>query len=169
MEKCFVAYGRTRRATLGCSSYRSRGLVSRHWTVRAADCRGVQSTARRHMPELLGPYERACAPVGEDDLAPQILSQFRPPPLSHGCTQAVWLGANGPGTGPQFRLSTRGRVGSIRIDALVRPRSDLQGPTPMEWLSRWHKRRRTGRERRRLRHATMRRATWVSATPPSGN
>jgi len=48
------------------------------------------------MPELLGPYERVCALVGEDDLAPQILSQFRPPPLPHGCTQAVWLGADGP-------------------------------------------------------------------------
>ena len=48
------------------------------------------------MPELLGPYERVCALVGEYDLAPQILSQFRPPPLLHGCTQAVWLGADGP-------------------------------------------------------------------------
>jgi predicted choloylglycine hydrolase len=48
------------------------------------------------MPELLGPYERVCDLVGEDDLAPQILSQFRPPPLPHGCTQAVWLGADGP-------------------------------------------------------------------------
>ena len=52
---------------------------------------------QRHMPELLGQYERACATVGEDDqLAPQIVSQFRPPPLRHGCTQAVWLGADGP-------------------------------------------------------------------------
>jgi predicted choloylglycine hydrolase len=48
------------------------------------------------MPELLGSYERVCALVGEDDLAPQIISQFRPPPLLHGCTQAVWLGADGP-------------------------------------------------------------------------
>jgi predicted choloylglycine hydrolase len=51
---------------------------------------------RRHMPELLEPYEQACALVGEDVLAAQILSQFRPAPLRHGCTQAVWLGADGP-------------------------------------------------------------------------
>ena len=59
----------------------------------AAKCK---AQLQRHMPELLGPYERACALVGEDDLAPQILSQFRPPPLPHGCTQAVWLGTDGP-------------------------------------------------------------------------
>ena len=59
----------------------------------AAECR---AQLQRHMPELLGPYERVCALVGEDDLAPQILSQFRPPPLPHGCTQAVWLGTDGP-------------------------------------------------------------------------
>lgn len=47
------------------------------------------------MPELLGPYERVCALVGEDDLA-ALLSQFRAPPLLYGCTQAVWLGADGP-------------------------------------------------------------------------
>jgi len=59
----------------------------------AAECK---AQLQRHMPELLGPYERVCALVGEDDLAPQILSQFRPPPLPHGCTQAVWLGTDGP-------------------------------------------------------------------------
>ena len=59
----------------------------------AAECR---AELQRHMPELLGPYDRACALVGDDDLAPQMLSQFRPPPLPHGCTQAVWLGADGP-------------------------------------------------------------------------
>ena len=59
----------------------------------ASDCR---AQVQRHMPELLGPYERACAIMGDVELAPQIISQFRPPPLSHGCTQAVWLGADGP-------------------------------------------------------------------------
>src|SRR5690242_5552439 len=59
----------------------------------AAECR---AQLQRHMPELLAPYDRVCTLVGEDDLAPQMLSQFRPPPLMHGCTQAVWLGADGP-------------------------------------------------------------------------
>lgn len=51
---------------------------------------------RRHMPELIGLYEQACALVGDDPVAHQILSQYRPPPLLPGCTQAVWLGEEGP-------------------------------------------------------------------------
>ena len=101
MQKCFVAI---REDTPG-SAWRQRFVAGRAeaeaWyrgTGRgapptAAECR---AQLQRHMPELLGPYDRVCALVGEDDLAPQILSQFRPPPLPHGCTQAVWLGADGP-------------------------------------------------------------------------
>jgi predicted choloylglycine hydrolase len=48
------------------------------------------------MPELLDLYEQTCALVGPDPLAAEIISQFRPAPLPHGCTQAVWLGADGP-------------------------------------------------------------------------
>lgn len=59
----------------------------------AAEC---AAQLQRHMPELRDPWQRACSLVGDDELAPQILSQFRPPPLAHGCTQAVWLGADGP-------------------------------------------------------------------------
>jgi predicted choloylglycine hydrolase len=51
---------------------------------------------REHMPELLASYERACDLVGDDEVAHQILSQYRPPPLPCGCTQAVWLGDDGP-------------------------------------------------------------------------
>lgn len=54
------------------------------------------SEIRRHMPELLGLYENACELVGDDGLSAQIISQYRPPPLLHGCTQAVWLGVGGP-------------------------------------------------------------------------
>lgn len=70
--------------------YRGTGLAL---PPTAAECR---AQLRHHMPELLDLYERACALVGEDDLAPQILSQFKPPPSARGCTQAVWLGAEGP-------------------------------------------------------------------------
>jgi predicted choloylglycine hydrolase len=101
MQKCFVAI---REDTPG-SAWRERFVAGRAeaeaWYRGSG--RGAPPTAaecaaqlQRHMPELLGPYERACALVGEDDLAPQILSQFRPPPLPHGCTQAVWLGDGGP-------------------------------------------------------------------------
>jgi predicted choloylglycine hydrolase len=48
------------------------------------------------MPELVSHYDRACALVGDDDLAHCILSHYRPPPLVSGCSQVVWLGAGGP-------------------------------------------------------------------------
>ena len=68
-------------------------------TGRQAPPTAAECTAQltRHMPELLRPFEQACALVGADDeLAHRIISQYRPPPLAHGCTQAVWLGDDGP-------------------------------------------------------------------------
>lgn len=59
----------------------------------AAEC---AAQIRRHMPELLSLYERACDLAGDDGLSRQMISQYRAPPLLHGCTQAVWLGAGGP-------------------------------------------------------------------------
>jgi predicted choloylglycine hydrolase len=57
-----------------------------------AECRAA---LRQHMPELVPHYDRVCALAGEDDLAHCILSHYRPPPVIHGCTQAVWLGDGG--------------------------------------------------------------------------
>jgi predicted choloylglycine hydrolase len=51
---------------------------------------------RRHMPELVTRYDEACASVGDDGLAHCILSHYRPPPVVHGCSQAIWLGDGGP-------------------------------------------------------------------------
>ena len=101
MKKCFVAIreetpGNVWRARFVAGPaeaeawYRGTG---RGTPPTAAECR---TQLKRHMPELLDPYERVCALAGEDDLVPQIISQFRPPPLQHGCTQTVWLGADGP-------------------------------------------------------------------------
>jgi predicted choloylglycine hydrolase len=59
----------------------------------AADCRAA---LRRHMPELMPQYERACALVGDDELAHCVISHYRPLPPVGGCTQAVWLGSGGP-------------------------------------------------------------------------
>jgi predicted choloylglycine hydrolase len=59
----------------------------------SAECRAA---LREHMPELLPQYDRACALVGDDDRARQILSQYRPSPVFAGCSQAVWLGNDGP-------------------------------------------------------------------------
>jgi predicted choloylglycine hydrolase len=58
----------------------------------ATTCRNA---LRDHMPELLAHYDRACALVGDDALAHRILSHYRPPPIVHGCSQAVWLGNSG--------------------------------------------------------------------------
>jgi predicted choloylglycine hydrolase len=63
----------------------------------AAECR---SALRHHMPELMPHYDRVCALVGalvgDDDLAHRMLSHYRPPPITGGCSQAVWLGDDGP-------------------------------------------------------------------------
>lgn len=59
----------------------------------ARECRAALCD---HMPELLPHYDRACALVGDDDLAHRILSHYRPPPVAGGCSQAVWLGDGGP-------------------------------------------------------------------------
>jgi predicted choloylglycine hydrolase len=58
-----------------------------------AECRSALAI---HMPELLPHYDLACEMVGDDGLAHSILSQYRPPPLAAGCSQAVWLGGGGP-------------------------------------------------------------------------
>ena len=59
----------------------------------AAACRAALV---RHMPELVRLYDEACAMAGDDDLAHRILSHYRPPPVRHGCTHAIWLGDGGP-------------------------------------------------------------------------
>jgi predicted choloylglycine hydrolase len=59
----------------------------------AAECRGALAA---HMPELVPEYDRACALVGDDMTARQILSHFRPSPVFAGCSQAIWLGSGGP-------------------------------------------------------------------------
>jgi predicted choloylglycine hydrolase len=59
----------------------------------AAECRAA---LHDHMPELMPHYDRACALVGDDERAHQILSHYRPSPVIAGCSQAVWLGNGGP-------------------------------------------------------------------------
>jgi predicted choloylglycine hydrolase len=59
----------------------------------ARECR---TALLQYMPELVQHYDRVCALVGDDDFAHRILSQYRPPPTFHGCSQAVWLGSAGP-------------------------------------------------------------------------
>jgi predicted choloylglycine hydrolase len=58
--------------------------------------RQCRDALRQHMPELLPQYDRACGLIGDDELAHRILSHYRPAPVLHGCSQAVWLGIGGP-------------------------------------------------------------------------
>jgi predicted choloylglycine hydrolase len=70
--------------------YLGQGLAS---PPTVEDCRAALC---KFMPELMPHYERVCALVGDDDLAHRMLSHYRPPPEVFGCSQAVWLGVDGP-------------------------------------------------------------------------
>ena len=70
--------------------YRGDGLAD---PPSAVECRAA---LHHHMPELISQYERACAFVDDDDMACRILSHYRPAPVACGCSQAVWLGEDGP-------------------------------------------------------------------------
>ena len=59
----------------------------------ARECR---TALAQHMPELLPRYDHVCDMVGEDERAHQILSHYRPAPEMSGCSNAVWLGKDGP-------------------------------------------------------------------------
>jgi len=55
-----------------------------------------RAAIRRHMPELLGLYDEACGLIADDDLGRCIASHWRAGPVGGGCSQAVWLGPEGP-------------------------------------------------------------------------
>ncbi len=101
MQKRFVALREDRPGAAWLGRFRSGRGEAERWYL--GEGRGAPPTAnecraalRRHMPELLPPYEHACSLVGDDERAHEMLSHYRPPPLLFGCTQAVWLGAGGP-------------------------------------------------------------------------
>ena len=50
----------------------------------------------RHMPKLIPHYDRACALVGDNDIAHRIISHYRAPQTIAACSQALWLGREGP-------------------------------------------------------------------------
>ena len=101
MQKRFVALREDRPGQAWLARFNSGRAEAEHWYL--GDGRGPPSTSsecraalHRHMPELLTSYDHVCALVGDDELAHQMLSHYRPPPLLFGCTQAVWLGSDGP-------------------------------------------------------------------------
>lgn len=101
MQKRFVALREDQPGQDWLTRFNSGRDEAEHWYL--GDGRGPPSTSnecraalRRHMPELLTSYDHVCTLVGDDELAHQMLSHYRPPPLLFGCTQAVWLGSDGP-------------------------------------------------------------------------
>ena len=101
MQKRFVALREDRPGAAWLARFNSGRGEAERWYL--GEGRGSPPTSRecrvalrRHMPELLPSYDHVCALVGEDERARQMLSHYRPPTLLFGCTQAVWLGADGP-------------------------------------------------------------------------
>ncbi|MEO8922341.1 MAG: C45 family autoproteolytic acyltransferase/hydrolase [Caldimonas sp.] len=101
MQKRFVALREDRPGVAWLTRFNAGRDEALHWYLgegrdppaTADECRAA---LRRHMPELLSSYDHVCALVGDDERARQMLSHYRPPPLLFGCTQAVWLGSDGP-------------------------------------------------------------------------
>ncbi|MFD2342761.1 C45 family autoproteolytic acyltransferase/hydolase [Sinorhizobium terangae] len=104
MEKTFVSAREDRpgkdwlsRFTAGRAGveswYFGRAVTSRPAAPTVSECRAALA---QHMPELLPHYEHVCALVGDDELAHRMLSHYRPAPEGYGCSQAVWLGKEGP-------------------------------------------------------------------------
>src|SRR5262249_29461247 len=56
----------------------------------------IRAALTRHMPELMGIWERLCGLAGEDDIAHRFLGLYGRPRIIGRCSQAVWLGEGGP-------------------------------------------------------------------------
>jgi predicted choloylglycine hydrolase len=79
------------------------GLFSQYWPAYAkwwaregisgrptyAECRNA---IKRHMPEIVGLYDRLCELAGGGDRQSRFLSFYCPPQYLAGCSQAVWAG-----------------------------------------------------------------------------
>jgi predicted choloylglycine hydrolase len=71
----------------------------RAWLTRAgaeADPAAARRALRRHMPELVAPWERLVHLAGDDPLAAHFLSFWMPPRYLSACSQAVIADADGP-------------------------------------------------------------------------
>jgi predicted choloylglycine hydrolase len=77
------------------ASFREMWPAYRCWYLRdgdaarpsLAECRGA---LQRHMPELVGTWERLVALADGDELAARCLSLWCPPAFITGCSQAAW-------------------------------------------------------------------------------
>ncbi|PDT82561.1 C45 family autoproteolytic acyltransferase/hydolase [Sinorhizobium sp. BJ1] len=101
MYKTFVAAREDRPGEAWLSRFVAGRAEAESWyfgqavasTPSAKECRAA---LQQHMPELLPHYDHACTLVGADEVAHRVLSHYRPAPERFGCSQAVWLGEEGP-------------------------------------------------------------------------
>ncbi|MGY2048689.1 C45 family autoproteolytic acyltransferase/hydolase [Methylobacterium sp. JK268] len=122
MEKTFTAAREDRPGRAWLARFRDGREEAARWYLgdgardlpTAAECRAA---LRRHMPELLPRYDEACAMVGDDDLAHRILSHYRPAAQAQGCSQAVWLGQDGPALVRNYDFPLAVITGRIEMSA----------------------------------------------------
>ncbi|MDF1794116.1 MAG: C45 family autoproteolytic acyltransferase/hydrolase, partial [Thalassobaculaceae bacterium] len=100
MLKTFVACREDRPGQDWRARFQTGRPETESWYRRGADLLPSPSACRQAiaaaMPELLAPYDHVCGLLGDDPQAHRMLSQYRPAVEAHGCSQAVWLGADGP-------------------------------------------------------------------------
>lgn len=90
----------------------------REWYTTAGDGRRPSAAEARtalagHMPELAPVYDTICARFDADDLARAFLSGWNPPPFITSCSQAVWLGDDGPALARNYDFALSSTQGLI--------------------------------------------------------
>ncbi|WP_288585109.1 C45 family autoproteolytic acyltransferase/hydolase [uncultured Methylobacterium sp.] len=100
MHKTFTAHREDRPGAAWLARFRAGWDEAARWYLGDAaaplPAEACRAALFRHMPELVPHYDAACGLVGDDDLAHSILSHYRPAAHRQGCSQAVWLGEDGP-------------------------------------------------------------------------
>ncbi len=101
MYKTFVAAQEDQPGEAWLSRFTAGRAEAESWyfgqaVVSAPSAKECRAALQEHMPELIPHYEHVCALVGDDELAHRMLSHYRPAPEGYGCSQAVWLGEEGP-------------------------------------------------------------------------
>lgn len=122
MEKTFTAHREDRPGPAWLARFRDGRDEAARWYLgegapdrpNAAECRAALA---RHMPELVPHYDDLCGMVGDDDLAHRILSHYRPAPHRQGCSQAVWLGDEGPALIRNYDYPLTSITGRIELTA----------------------------------------------------
>lgn len=135
MQKTFTAAREDRPGPAWLARFRDGRDEAAKWylgegapeTPSAAECRVA---LLRHMPEFVPHYDAACGMVGDDDLAHRILSHYRPAPHRQGCSQAVWLGDDGPALVRNYDYPLHAITGRIELTAWSRRRVIGMGQRP---------------------------------------